>query len=167
MGQAYTRLDAKFKASVKDGEGQERIFPAGMWGLALFEELLQFVWLMACQVPVLLYSKICSGSAVSQYVSFPLFSHMSSHIHASSSLFWSSHRDGQDLQHVTYSKENLMSSWDSVLQVHMKRGNIAPPAARAAAFSQAGRDPLGSACQQKDTTRDFLWLSQSIPGKGI
>lgn len=105
-------------------------------GLALFEELLQFRWLMECQVSVLLYGKICGGSAVSQYVSFPLFSLMSSHIHASSSPFRSSHRDGQDSQPVAYSKENLMSSWDSVPQVHMERGNIAPRAARAAAFSQ-------------------------------
>lgn len=40
MGQAYSRLDAKFKASVKDGEGEERTLPAGRWGLSLFEELL-------------------------------------------------------------------------------------------------------------------------------
>lgn len=71
--------------------------------------MLQFRWLMECQVPVLLYGKICSGSAFSQYVPFSLFSLMSSHIHASSSPFRSSHRDGQDSQHVTYSKKNLMS----------------------------------------------------------
>lgn len=73
-GQARTRLDAKFKASEKDGVGQEGTFPAGGWGLALFEELLQFRWLMECQLPVLLCGKVCSGSAVSQYVSFLLFS---------------------------------------------------------------------------------------------
>lgn len=72
-GQARTRLDAKFKASEKDGVGQEGTFPAGGWGLALFEELLQFRWLMECQLPVLLCGKVCSGSAVSQYVSFLLF----------------------------------------------------------------------------------------------
>lgn len=162
MGQAYTRLDSKFKATVKDGEGQEKTLPAGRWGLALFEELLQFRWLMECQVSVLLYGKICSGSAFSQHISFPLFSLMSSHIHASSSPFWSSHRDGQDLQHVTYSKENLMSSWDSVPQVHMhRRGNIAPRAVRAAAFSQVHgtggwEGSFGLCFQQKDATRDFL-----------
>lgn len=32
MGQAYTRLGAKFKASVKDGEGREGTLPAGRWG---------------------------------------------------------------------------------------------------------------------------------------
>lgn len=40
MGQAYIGLDAKFKASVKNGEGQEGTLPAGRWDLALFEELL-------------------------------------------------------------------------------------------------------------------------------
>lgn len=57
-----TRLDAKFKASVKDGEGWEGTSPAGRWGLVLFEELLQFRWLR--QVPFLLYCKICSNSTV-------------------------------------------------------------------------------------------------------
>lgn len=136
MGQAYTRLGAKFKASVKDGEGREGTLPAGRWGWFYLKNCSSFRWLTECQVSVLLYGKICGGSAVSQYVSFPLFSLMSSHIHASSSPFRSSHRDGQDSHPVAYSKENLMSSWDSVPQVHMERGNIAPRAARAAAFSQ-------------------------------
>lgn len=77
---------------------------------------------MECQVPVLLYGKLCSGSAVSQYVNFPVFSLMSSHIQTSSSPFWSSHRDGQDSPYATYSKENLLSSWDSVPQSSHGKG---------------------------------------------
>lgn len=33
---AYTGPGAKFKASVKNGEGQEGTLPAGRWGLTLF-----------------------------------------------------------------------------------------------------------------------------------
>lgn len=64
VGQACPRLDAKFKAGAKDGEGREGMSPAGTRGLVLFEELLQFRWLMGQQVPFLLGSEICSGSAV-------------------------------------------------------------------------------------------------------
>ena len=64
VGQACARLDAKFKASVKDGEGWEGMSPAGRWGLVFFEELLQLRWLMRQQVSFLLYGEIHSGSAV-------------------------------------------------------------------------------------------------------
>lgn len=46
IGQACTRLDAKFKAIVKNKNRWEETSPANSWRLILFEEPLQFRWLV-------------------------------------------------------------------------------------------------------------------------
>lgn len=59
---AQARLAAKFKASVKDGEGQEGMSPPGRWGPVLFEELLEFRCLTGQQVPFLLTARFAAAA---------------------------------------------------------------------------------------------------------
>lgn len=98
--------------------------PAGLWGLDLFEELLQFRW--GNRFPSCFTASFTAAAQVLIHFFPPLLSFLSNHVCASSSLLQSSCRDGQDSQRVTYSKANHTRSLDGVLRARLGRGNTAP-----------------------------------------